>query len=208
MSDDLDELPPPLIQAVMDNDLPLARNLLEDGADPNLVFSDACFGGTGALFWSIGKPELMRLLLARGARADAERVDDGHTCVHEAAEVGDIEALTLLLDAGGAYALGVYDYLENTPLHWAAMRGHIDAMRLLLGHGVDVNANNAPRIGLTPLDCAVQEGHVLAAEILLDAGADPDIPTWMHLTARHRASERGDDGMSALFTSRGITPIP
>lgn len=204
----MNEYAPPLIQAVMDSDLHLVRDLLEGGADPNGLFSDSCFGGTGVLFWSIGKPEMMRLLLAHGARADAERVDDGHTCVHEAAERGDIEALTLLLDAGGACALGVYDYLENTPLHWAAMRGHIEAMRLLLARGADVNANNAPRIGLTPLDRAVEEGQVLAAEILLDAGADPNIPTWMRLTARHRAGQRGDEAICALFISRGIAPIP
>lgn len=190
---------PPLLEAVMTYDVDKVRELLEAGADPNAQLSD----GTNALSWSQHIPEIRALLLSHGARPDTEKPDDGHSCIHTAAENGRIDALTDLLDAGGAVFLGVFDYLENTPLHWAAQNGHLDAVRLLITHGADLNANNEPQIGYTPLDHAVEYDHVAVAEMLLKAGADPNIPTWMQLSACDHVHYEGSEAMRALFARFG-----
>ena len=108
--------------------------------------------------------------------------------LHFAAQDGDVETVTRLLNEG--HELNVFDELGKTPLHYAAEHGHLDVMRLLLSSGADVNAHDERVIGNTVLRDVASNCSFDVAKILIDAGADPTIPGWMLLTALDKAQER------------------
>jgi len=108
--------------------------------------------------------------------------------LHLAAQDGDVEAVTGLLNDG--HQPNVFDELGKTPLHYAAEGAHLDVMRLLLASGADVNAHDERVIGNTALGEVASNCSFEVAKLLIDAGADPTIPGWMLLTALDKAQER------------------
>lgn len=144
-----------------------------------------------------GRVELVRALLAAGARVDAHdpaRIDraagDGHvvsiwqgvaepgyaaptgesTLLHVAvSRVGSPEILKLLLDSG--LPVDARDRFGDTPLHVAAFaKAPIEAFELLLARGADPNAID--RAGYAPIDHAMSD--LERVELLLAKGADPN----------------------------------
>lgn len=110
----------------------------------------------------------LRLLLERGA--DPNLGDyGGRTALHEAAFVGNVEAVRVLLDAGADpnRVVPVNDY---TPLHQAiyAPEPNPYVVRLLARGGADLEWTDSR--GAPPLFAAVE--HVDFLRILLEAGAD------------------------------------
>ena len=90
------------------------------------------------------------------------------TCL-TAAAVGDVDALTTLIDADPNIALA-RNRFDSTPLHFAAWAGHVDATEILLEHGANVDAFD--RYGMPPLLYAAYWGrHENTVELLLDRGA-------------------------------------
>ncbi len=90
--------------------------------------------------------------------------------LYRAAERGDIERITELLDAGANANCGLDG--DGTPLIGAAREGRLAAVRLLLDRGADPNV---PLSGDgNPLIMAARAGHVDVVELLLDRGADID----------------------------------
>jgi ankyrin repeat protein len=78
-----------------------------------------------------GRPDMLSLLLDRGAVADA--VDrDGHTALHEAAMHGREDAVSLLLRRGADAT--IKSGTGVTALMRAAMSGHLAIVRVLLAH--------------------------------------------------------------------------
>lgn len=79
-----------------------ARALLEAGADP---FIQNAYGGT-ALGWSVHlAPDVTEVLLKQGVQVDQPFDSDGRTPLWQAACVGNVGAVTLLLSAGADPAL-------------------------------------------------------------------------------------------------------
>lgn len=84
-------------------------------------------------------------MLAKGARLES-RDRDGHTVLHDAAQMGEAELVKLLLEKGANINAQVVDSHAqvvdrswgDTPLHLAARRRHSGVVRLLLNAGADV----------------------------------------------------------------------
>lgn len=88
----------------------------------------------------------------------------------EAGEVGDIEQIRQMLDAGidvNTVAEG-----DGTALIGAARGGQLETVRFLIDRGADVNLAS-PGDG-NPLIMAAEKGHLEIVELLLDRGAEID----------------------------------
>ena len=94
--------------------------------------------------------------------------------IHDAAKIGNIEAVKQHLAAGADVNALKNKTYEETPLRWAAWGGHKEIVELLIAKGADVNAKE--KYGGTPLDAAIQsrkfpKGHPEVAELLRKHGA-------------------------------------
>ena len=89
--------------------------------------------------------------------------------IHEAAALGNIEAVKQFLDSGTD--VNAKDKTGGTPLDEAAGWGRKDIVELLIAKGADVNAKFDDD-GSTPLHLAAWKGHFETAELLIGADAD------------------------------------
>jgi ankyrin repeat protein len=192
--------------------------LLQAGADPNrrasyLRVSEGHPGSSRSVrssYTSIaplylavrsGQPDVVRLLLARGADPNGT-APDGQALVFSALDKSKV--LELLVEAGAdpevvnpegwsplllitrhGEWVDVAEILLRAganvnrlgpdgyaPLHWAGSVRHVGLLKLLLSHGAEVNVRGPN--GNTPLHHAIQHGVAEIVKGLLDAGADPN----------------------------------
>jgi ankyrin repeat protein len=142
---------PPLIMAIADHNTALAIELVEHGADVNVIDG----AKSGPLYYAIGfrhRIDLIKTLLAHGAAINGKNIG-GFAPLHEAADSGSLEIVDYLI-AHGAQVNQVDDY-GDTPLHVAATRDEPprpDIVALLLAHGADASIRD--HRGQTPLDWA------------------------------------------------------
>ena len=130
-------------------------------------------------------PEVVRLLLAKGAPANAPSEDrDGNTVLMEAASGGSVETLSLILNAGADIRATNND--GQTALMKAVALDHrynpsarLPMIELLLNKGADINAKD--KDGRTPLLHSVVQhmseaggiiSHPEVVKLLLERGAD------------------------------------
>jgi ankyrin repeat protein len=184
------------------------RNLLLDGADPNLrdVNSETAFTWAAHL----GFTPIVKDLLAAGADYEAR---------------GSLfQATPLLLAAAGAYhgivaLLAVHANLDAQDSQGATAlmraierpddkikppRKINETLRTLLDSGA--NPNLPDHEGYTPLMWAVRWRNPEAARLLLAAGADPAAATPVGETARSLADGLGDTETLALLNALSPTP--
>ena len=186
-----------LHEAIAEKDADLVRQALAEGADPNHADNawDDPLGGNTELYWAVsaGDLEIVRLLLAAGAKVAAEALSTSSS-LHAAVEDANLPMVNLLLDYDGAAALNWFDYVDRTPLIVAVEMGSIQIAQRLLEAGADVNAHNEPKIGDTALHRAAENGTLEMVQLLLQAGANPIIKGWMWLTPLDNAKgrKRGD----------------
>lgn len=143
------------------------KELLEDGADPNIFGKD---NKCNPLYTAIlkGDLEMVKLLLSYNADVLAQD-EDGTTAICGCFKQPAI--LNLLLTHLGK--IGQVDEKGLAPIHWAAKDGHICVIsdleeRSALG---DVNRKE-PQFGYTPLHFAARRGYTEIVDILLASGAD------------------------------------
>ena len=136
--------------------MPLARWLLEQGANPN--DGESLYHAT-----ELGHAEGVRLLLAHGARPE------GTNALLRALDIGHAETVAALLE-GGADPNGERRADAVPPLHHAARRMCPEAIcDLLLNAGADPGRSWH---GLTAYALARVHGHAALARRLADAGAE------------------------------------
>ncbi len=158
-----------LLMAVANNNSRQVRELLRQGADPNLDAEDSLMTPliTAA---SCASPEITDLLIQAGAK----------------------------VNQGSYYEYGGDEETTNSaPIRWAAERGNLEIVQSLLRAGANPNAqeidstlnSNVTYRDITPLlgDPVLP---VLAA--LLKAGADPNLDTSNGLTPLIAAASYGD----------------
>jgi ankyrin repeat protein len=184
----------PLLTAIYYGKPEIADLLLHGGAEVD-VFAAAALGRTARLDallrehpgvvhthspdgWTalhlaafFGHPEALRLLLERGASAQAVSQNaSGNTPFHSALASDDAGVATgprrtiasLLLAAGAEIDLP--DASEYAPLHLAAHDGDVELVAALLARGAEINPREEKR--QTPFALAVAAGHADAADLL------------------------------------------
>jgi ankyrin repeat protein len=197
-SDDLRT--PLIIAATRQGNSPVVKLLLERGADPNPNPRPAEMGSPLVQAGSSADPEMMQLLIERGAnvKAAAEPLlasaitircakcldlilaknpdRDAFTGALVATAVfADVNTIRLLLDRGAD--VNAFDPAGRTALMYAAVSDlvQVDVVKLLIERGADVNAKDRHTLsgdaGLTVLDIAKLQGDTPVVDVLVKAGA-------------------------------------
>ncbi len=132
--------------------LEAAKMLLRAGAQ---VDARERFGAQTPLMWAAARrhPELVELLLSRGAEANAR------SAIRDYQRVATAESRAKQLDRGGL-----------TPLMYAARENCGACVEVLLKHKVDVDQPDPS--GMSPLVIAMLNGNWDIAKRLIEAGAD------------------------------------
>lgn len=105
------------------------------------------------------------------------------TVVHMAADLGYVDMVRLLLDAGADP--NVQDSHRQTPLIIAAACNDVDAMKLLLSRSADVDYQCSK--GATALHMVARSGNLEMVRYLIDRGARIQTDVW-HATPLHAAA--------------------
>ncbi len=165
---------------------------------------------------------MIRLLLSRGARADAASGEDEEvwTALSAAAHLGRGGAARLILEAAPKAAAAGGRHAA-TPLMRAAAAGDAEMVRLILStcESPEKLLNTRDLQGMSPLLRASELGHSDVVDALLSFGADPssDSVQYRH-SDRARESVRSEHGDAALERAlvalrsdvgarRGATPL-
>lgn len=188
----------PLHEAAMKGYEDTTQLLLDYDAD----VLDLNIGKSTPVYLAVANSQIAtaRLLLQQKSSAQLDiRAKDGWTLLHKAADMGNEEMVTLLLQKGAM--VNAEDEKTMRPLHLAARKGHLEIVRLLFLAGAEVHSKASHR--LTPLDYAVTSGHLEVAKMLLDNGAHIEHRGEDKWTALHRAARGGHDDLVALLLRRG-----
>ncbi len=144
-----------------------------------------------------GKPEMVQLLMRKGADKDAL---DGNewTPLYTSAYYGS-EAATVALLAGGADVNLESGHGKTSVIHIAAEDTHVDILRAVIEHGADVDAADGTYQN-TALHLAAQSNRAEAIDVLVEAGAEIEARdsgggTPLHSAATHLSLE----ALSALL---------
>lgn len=172
-----------LFMAIDRRDLAAVEALIKKGADPNstngLEFTPLYIAAASH------QPDVMKALLAGGAKADME--SSYGTPLTFAAATGHTAGVKMLIEKGVDPNLARNDGM--TVLMMAANAGNPETVAELLKHKVDVNAlddNDTSALAL-----AARGGHVPVAKMLLDAGAKVDVPDYEGITPLMAAAVTG-----------------
>jgi ankyrin repeat protein len=163
-----------LFRAVSLNKIADVKELLEKGADPNILgTSESVLSERFPIYVAATNkfPEVLRLLIQYKANVDAVSPGCG-TALHGAISFQNKEAVKELLKRGADP--NKVDQTGYTPLQNAAQyadrdSGIFDAL-LLAEPEIDLKTS----LG-TALDCALAQGQFKTARRLMDRGADPDL---------------------------------
>lgn len=158
----------------------------------------------------------MRELIEKGADMDA-RVNRGRgrsgnfTALHAAAELGGVDAISVLVEAGAD--IEARSDHRSTPLHLAASGGAVETVLALLHAGADVQAIDTR--GSTPLHNGCKFLRVAVVRVLVDWGADTSALNNMDLHAHDVVGMRIQDivedkseRVDVILDMLGCTVIP
>jgi len=165
---------------------PRAASALDDNGVPALL---------SALYH--GNPDAAATLRATGMELT----------VFEAAAVGDLGRVRVLIDADPALARA-YTRDGFHPLGLAAFFGHTEVVRFLIAAGAEVSAPSRNRMHVTALHSALAGPDRESALALIAAGADVNARQQDGFTALHEAAQNGDREMVETLLAAGADPSP
>ena len=145
------------------------------GMGTALVAANACGrGAVGPVAAAATRDDTdeVRRLIREGHPADERDPRFGITALMDAARVGAVNAMAVLLDAG-ANPNARDDNTRWTPLLHAIHKQQPDAVRLLLDRGADPNL--ASPANVTPLLMAADDPNPAIVSSLLEHGANPRV---------------------------------
>ncbi|KAF4969049.1 hypothetical protein FSARC_3703 [Fusarium sarcochroum] len=174
----------------------IARLLLDNGAEPNVVTTK---DERSPLYVAScrGHLDVVELLLEKGTAVDLAS-SSGVTPLHGALDNGHEHAAKLLLDNGADASFRTN--FGWAPLHVAVVANRIGVTRRLLEKGAEVDATT--KEGWTPLLFASTKGWTEAAKLLLDHGADINCKDETGWTPIALASHRGRVGVVKVFLDK------
>ncbi|TNE30237.1 MAG: hypothetical protein EP349_05535 [Alphaproteobacteria bacterium] len=127
-------------------------------------------GGTPLFYAALtGQKEIAEMLLAKGAKADAQSTS-GATPVHAAAQRNDVEMLKILCEGKTKPRIDWTDGTGNSALHYAVAGDRKKAAEYLLKQGASTKPEN--NIRNTVLHVAARNGNKDMTALLLSHGAD------------------------------------
>ena len=188
-------------------------------------------GARTALHFAVAHPEVVRLLLERGADPNVRDDGDDAMPLHFAAERGDLQVVRLLVEHG-ADTVGDGTMHELNVLGWAICWDYVhnqEVAEYLLAHGARHTIHTAVALGdvrairdiaarapgdldkpmdrtnlrRRPLHLAVIKGRPDSLAALLELGADPGAEDASGLTPLDQAALSGDDGAVDLLLRHG-----
>lgn len=202
-----------LSEATRQSDFDSAKQLIDDGADPNGEY----LGCASTLHWA-RTPELATLLLKSGAHVNVadpsgitpldEAISEHATevakiFIAQGAEVGTKAAVNTAPTSQEGVLREIVSESKagkkrgTTPLHLSASVDDPVIARLLLDKGVDVNARDTQ--GKTPLHRAAEAGARDVAELLVASNADVNAMDDEGQTPLHLWAASGHDGIEVLI---------
>uniref|UniRef100_A0A669BQ67 Euchromatic histone-lysine N-methyltransferase 2 n=1 Tax=Oreochromis niloticus TaxID=8128 RepID=A0A669BQ67_ORENI len=163
------DLRTPLLEAIINNHVEVARYLVQNGACVYHIEEDGYTGLHHAA--KLGNLEIVNMLLETG-QVDVNAQDSGGwTPIIWAAEHKHVDVIKALLNRGADVTIN--DKELNVCLHWAAYAGNVDIAELVLNAGCSLSSVNVH--GDTPLHIAAREGYLECVTLFLSRGADIDI---------------------------------
>ncbi|EPS39617.1 hypothetical protein H072_6587 [Dactylellina haptotyla CBS 200.50] len=203
-----------LIAACQENHLPVAKILLEQGADSDIFCSRQRRGKALNVAAGTGNTQLVQLLLKHGANIDDTCGGEG-TALYTAAGAGALATVRMLLRAGAGVNLESGD--KCTALHNACARdvadvgerNHIEMVRLLLGSGANVKIRGGHYGDV--VQAAVEggaegnggPGYIGTLNLLLQYGADIHYMGGVYKSALNAAVFCGNSEAARLLIGLG-----
>lgn len=195
-----------LHHAAKTSQLGVSQILLDRGADLSRLDNS----GRTALYLCVLSREThcLQLFLQKGADT-MNRDLEGITIWHLAAQVGNLEALSVLLSThtDSASVISLKTNNGRTVLACASENGNVEAMSLLLGAGSDITDTDSD--GNTPLHYAVKSGSLEAVELLAKIAPLQDVVALDGSTALHHAvaGSRGKvEEIVRVLIENGVEP--
>jgi len=190
----------PLFTAVVGQQLQICEALIRRGGRLNA----RDFWGWTPLHYAayIGNPQIVKLLLDRGADPLARNIEGGWMPLHAAVYQKNLPAVRLLARCPGS--LNADAKGQGGPLHWAVRRGFGEGVRLLLEEGADIEQLDAA--GNPVFLAAVELGDLEMVQLLAGSNARTDRPNAVNQrSALHIASIKNYPRILAFLLDRGLS---
>jgi hypothetical protein len=186
-----------LVKAAFENNLVAVRELLNAGAEVNVIDKDV---ETTPLAEAVsqGNLEMVRALLAAGAEVNKKN-RFGHTPLMNLDGDGTTEIVFALVSAGAK--VNHKDTEGRTALINVASADNPAVLQALIDAGAKVDAKNNE--GETALMSAVENGHADNVKVLIKAGADLNIRNKEGATALKLARDNEEPEIVKLLESYG-----